>query len=201
MSGVPMPSVPRNRTERRMPTEKQKMIAGELYDPGDAELIRDRDAAQALMRAYAQTTVRDGAFRRELLERLLGEFGERAVVRPPLSVDYGYNIFLEDGAFLNYGCVILDICPVRIGRAAQLGPGVQIYAADHPREPEVRASGLELGKPVTIGANTWIGGQAIILPGVTVGDDAIIGAGSVVTRDVPAGATVVGNPARVTGKR
>ena len=182
-----------------MPTEKQKMIAGDLYDPGDGELVRDRDAAQALMRAYGQTTVRDGAFRRELLERLLGKFGERAVVRPPLSVDYGYNIFLEDRAFLNYGCVILDICPVRIGVAAQLGPGVQIYAADHPREPEVRAGGLELGKPVTIGANAWIGGQAIILPGVMVGDDAIVGAGSVVTRDVPPGATVVGNPARVVG--
>ena len=118
------------------------------------------------------------------------------MIRPPFFCDYGYNIRLGAGAFLNFNCVILDVAAVEIGEAAQIGPAVQIYAADHPRDPAQRRAGLELGRPVRIGANTWIGGGAIILPGVTVGDDAIVGAGSVVTRDVAPGATVVGNPAR-----
>ncbi|RYX87315.1 MAG: sugar O-acetyltransferase, partial [Bradyrhizobiaceae bacterium] len=110
--------------------------------------------------------------------------------------DYGYNIHLGDNVFLNFNCVILDIVEVRIGDRTQIGPAVQIYAADHPRDAETRRSGLEFGRPVKIGADVWIGGGAIIVPGVTIGDGAVIGAGAVVTRDVPDGVTVVGNPAR-----
>lgn len=180
-------------------TERDKMIAGELYDPGDKDLWRDRAVAQRFMKTYNATTLDDAERRRFMIETRLGAFGERSVIRIPFSVDYGYNIFIGEGVFLNYGCVLLDVCPIRIGDGAQIGPNVQIYAADHPRDPAVRAQGLELGRPVTVGRNVWIGGCAILLPGVTVGDDAVIGAGSVVTRDVAPGAHVVGNPARPIG--
>lgn len=175
-------------------TEKEKMIAGELYRPGDAELCADRRHAQEVMRAYNATIVDDD--RAPILDRLLGSYGKGCAIRTPFSVDYGYNIHLGTDVFFNYGCVLLDVCPIRIGDKTQIGPAVQIYAADHPRDPKDRDAGLELGRSVTIGRNVWIGGGAFILPGVTVGDDAIIGAGSVVTRDVASGATVRGNPAR-----
>ena len=118
------------------------------------------------------------------------------MIRPPFHCDYGYNIRLGDGVFLNFNCVILDVVAVTIGDQTQIGSGVQILTADHPRDPAVRVQGLEFGRPIAIGRNVWIGAGALILPGVTIGDDAVIGAGSVVTRDVPAGATAVGNPAR-----
>lgn len=122
--------------------------------------------------------------------------GEHALIRPPFFCDHGYNISLGPGAFLNYNCIILDVEPVSIGEGTAIGPSVQILAADHPRDPRLRRQGLRFGRAVTIGANVWIGGGAIILPGVTIGDDAIVGAGSIVTRDVAAGVTAVGNPAR-----
>ena len=115
----------------------------------------------------------------------------------PFHCDYGFNISLGAGVFLNFNCVILDVVEVTIGDKTQIGPGVQILTADHPRDAAGRASGLEFGRPIHIGRNVWIGGGAIILPGATIGDDALIGAGSVVTRNVPAGATAFGNPARV----
>ncbi|GAB6389646.1 sugar O-acetyltransferase [Stutzerimonas marianensis] len=177
-------------------TEKQKMLAGELYRPGDPELQADQARAKAWMVRYNAALAETPAVRRALLAELLGSVGQCAVIRPPFHCDYGYNIHLGDEVFLNFNCVILDVMEVRIGTGTQIGPGVQIYAADHPREAEGRRSGLEFGRPVIIGEHVWIGGGAIILPGVTVGDGAVIGAGSVVTRDVAAGATVVGNPAR-----
>jgi len=122
--------------------------------------------------------------------------GEGALIRPPFFCDHGYNISLGAGAFLNYNCIILDVEPVIIGEGTAIGPAVQILAADHPRDPELRRQQVRFGRPVTIGANVWIGGGAIILPGVTIGDDAIVGAGSIVTRDVAAGTTVFGTPAR-----
>lgn len=131
-----------------------------------------------------------------LLVERFASVGEHAVIRPPFFCDHGYNISLGTGAFLNYNCIILDVEPVSIGEGTAIGPGVQILAADHPRDPRLRRQKVRFGRPVTIGANVWIGGGAIVLPGVTIGDDAIVGAGSVVTRDVAAGATVVGNPAR-----
>lgn len=177
-------------------TEWEKMVAGDLYRPGDAQLAAARARAQALMRDYNRTIVGEDDIRGPILDRLLGGRGPGCAIRTPFSVDYGVNIFLGRDVFFNYGCTVLDVCRVTIGDMTQIGPGVQIVAADHPREAEYRDAGLENGKPVTIGRNVWIGAQAVILPGVTVGDDAIIGAGAIVTRDVAPGATVVGNPAR-----
>ncbi|MEM6275975.1 MAG: sugar O-acetyltransferase [Pseudomonadota bacterium] len=177
-------------------TEMEKMIAGELYRPGDPELVAARARAQELMAAYNVTTVAEGAKRAPILDALLGGRGRDCAIRAPFYVDYGTNIFLGDDVFFNYGCTILDICPVRIGDRTQIGPMTQILAADHPRDADSRAAFLELGKPISIGKDVWIGGGALILPGVTIGDDAIIGAGAVVTRDVAAGQTVAGNPAR-----
>lgn len=115
-----------------------------------------------------------------------------------IDMSHGYNIFLADDVFLNYGCVLLDVCPIRIGAKTQIGPGVQLYAADHPREAKDREAGYESGSPITIGKNVWIGGHAIVLPGITIGDNAVVGADSVVTRDVLANVTIVGNPAAPT---
>ena len=131
-----------------------------------------------------------------LLVERFASVGEHALIRPPFFCDYGYNISLGRGAFLNFNCIILDVEPVSIGEGTAIGPAVQILASDHPRDPRLRREKVRFGRPVTIGANVWIGGGAIILPGVTIGEDAIVGAGSIVTRDVPAGVTVVGNPAR-----
>ena len=175
--------------------EKAKMLAGELYDALDEELVRESEAAERRLRSFNATG--DGTE----LRALLGSVGERTEVRAPFYCDYGYNIVLGAKVFLNFGCVLLDVCRITIGDGCQIGPGVQIYAADHPREAEVRRRGLENGRPVTIGRDVWIGGGAIVLPGVTIGDDAVIGAGSVVTRDVAKGATVMGNPARARGER
>jgi maltose O-acetyltransferase len=131
-----------------------------------------------------------------LLAERFASVGEQALIRPPFFCDHGYNISLGARAFLNYNCIVLDVEPVVIGEGTAIGPAVQILAADHPRDPRLRRQGVRFGRPVTIGANVWIGGGAIVLPGVTIGDDAIVGAGSVVTRDVGAGVTVVSNPAR-----
>ena len=187
-----------SRRSEPLKTEKEKMIAGELYLPGDPELAAERRRAQGLMAAYNKTIVGDTS-RIQILKDLLGDPGQGASIRTPFYVDYGSNIFLGKDVFFNYGCVVLDICPVTIGDMTQIGPMVQIISADHPREAEQRDLGLEIGKPVTIGRNVWIGGNAMILPGVTVGDDAIIGAGAIVTRDVAPGTTVVSSPARPIG--
>ena len=180
-----------------MATEKEKMISGALYNAADPELQHDQAHAQAWMAAYNAPAVASAKTRHAQLVDGLGQVGRDVVIRPPFHLDYGYNITLGDGVFLNFGCVVLDVVAVTIGDATQIGPGVQILTADHPRDPEQRRSGLEFGRPIRIGANVWIGGGAIILPGVTIGDDALIGAGAVVTRDVPVGATAVGNPARI----
>ncbi|HEY0441300.1 MAG TPA: sugar O-acetyltransferase [Xanthobacteraceae bacterium] len=180
-------------------TEKEKMLAGELYRPGDPELQAELAAAKAWMVEYNAALANSAAERHVLLTRRLGFVGAGAVVRPPFHCDYGFNIRLGADAFLNFNCVILDVAEVSIGDGTQIGPAVQIYAADHPRDPAQRRAGLELGRPVRIGRHAWIGGGAIILPGVSIGDDAVVGAGAVVTRDVPAGTTVVGNPARPIG--
>jgi maltose O-acetyltransferase len=174
-------------------SEKEKMIRGELYFAEDAVLVAERVAAEVLQRRYNESG--DA----KVLRALLGIVGDGTTVRGPFYCDYGYNIFLGSKVFLNFGCVLLYVCRIEIGDGTQIGPSVQIYAADHPRDAEVRKQGLENGRPVVIGKNVWIGGGAILLPGVSVGDDAVIGAGSVVTHDVAAGSTVMGNPARVKG--
>jgi maltose O-acetyltransferase len=180
-----------------MPTEKQKMLAGELYMSSDPELQADCAAAQRWMARYNASLGASDTERRALLRELLASVGDDVVIRPPFHCDYGYNISLGAKVFMNFNCVILDVVAVSIGDGAQIGPGVQILTADHPRDPAARASGQEFGRPIRIGRNVWIGGGALLMPGVTVGDDAIIGAGAVVTRDVPAGATAMGNPARI----
>lgn len=179
-----------------MLSEKEKMLAGELYVAEDPELVADRATAAAWMARYNATTAESASVRHALLAERLAAVGEGAVVRPPFHCDYGYNITLGAGVFLNFNCVILDVVWVRIGQGTQIGPGVQILTADHPRDPGQRRAGLEFGQPISIGRNVWIGGGAIILPGVTIGQDSTIGAGAVVTRSVAPGCTVVGNPAR-----
>jgi maltose O-acetyltransferase len=183
-----------------MRSEKQKMLAGEAYLPDDPELKADAQRAREWMVHYNTTLAASPAERRVLLRELFAHVGEGAVVRPPFQCDYGQHISLGENVFLNFNCVILDVASVVIGAMTQVGPGVQFLTADHPRDPALRRDGVESGLPITIGVNVWIGGGALILPGVTVGDDAIIGAGAVVTRDVPVGTTVVGNPARPRSK-
>ncbi len=173
------------------------MLAGELYRPGSPELRSDAAANKAWLARYNATLASPVSERHALLSEHLGHVGAGAVIRPPFFCDYGYNVRLGDEVFLNFNCVILDVVEVTIGDRTQIGPAVQIYAADHPRDADTRRSGLEFGRPVKIGSDVWIGGGAIILPGITIGDGAVIGAGSVVTRDVAAGQTVTGNPARL----
>ena len=185
------PSVP-----IRMDKKGLVALAGDLYDPMDAEIVADQEQALAWMERYnapGQTI----AQRQVLLAERFASVGGGANIRAPFHCDYGYNISLGKGVFLNFNCVILDVVAVTIGDKTQIGPGVQILTADHPRDLAKRNAGLEYGRPIHIGRNVWIGGGALILPGVTIGDDAIVGAGSVVTRDVPRGATVLGNPARL----
>ena len=177
------------------------MLAGELYDASDAEIQSDHRAAMAWLVRYNAMLGATSAERRALLVERFGSVGHRVNIRPPFHCDYGTNIEVGHGVFLNFNCVILDIVAVTIGDRTQIGPAVQIYAADHPRDAETRRSGLEFGRPVKIGADVWIGGGAIIVPGVTIGDGAVIGAGSVVTRDVAPNQTVAGNPARPIGKQ
>jgi maltose O-acetyltransferase len=183
-----------------MRTEKDKMLSGQPYDASVPEIEAELAATHRWLARYNAALDMAPADRRTLLLERLAAVGDGAVIRPPFHCDYGFNIRLGVGAFLNFNCVILDVVEVTIGDRTQIGPGVQILAADHPRDPAQRASGLEFGRPVRIGRNVWIGAGAIILPGVSIDDDALIGAGSVVTRDVPAGATAFGNPARVQAR-
>jgi maltose O-acetyltransferase len=177
-------------------TEKDKMLAGEIYNADAPELQAEMAITCAWIARYNAALGASASDLRELLLERLATVGECAMIRPPFYCDHGFNISLGAGVFLNFNCVILDVVEVTIGDKTQIGPGVQILTADHPRDAAKRASGLEFGRPIRIGCNVWIGGGAIILPGVTIGDNAVIGAGSVVTRDVPAGVTAFGNPAR-----
>lgn len=178
-------------------TEKQKMLSGLLYRPTCPELLAEQTANAQWMQHYNTSDVANQDLRNELLDAHFAAVGEAVTIRPPFYCDYGYNISVGARSFLNFGCVILDVLPVYIGEDCHIGPGVHIYTVDHPQQAGIRRTGLESGKPVTLGNNVWIGGGAIILPGITIGDDAVVGAGSVVTHDVPAGTVVMGNPARV----
>jgi maltose O-acetyltransferase len=184
-----------------MRSEKSRMLAGELYVAEGPELAADNARANEWMDRYNARQAMPPEERREMLLELFARVGEGAFIRPPFHCDYGYNISLGDGVFLNYGCIVLDVVGVSIGDMTQIGPGVQILTADHPRDAELRRRRLEFGRPVRIGRNVWIGGGALIQPGVEVGDDAIVGSGAVVTRDVPPGATVGGVPARALPAR
>jgi maltose O-acetyltransferase len=177
-------------------TELEKMLAGELYCAADPEIQAEQRAAMAWLARYNQMLAAAPVERCGVLRERFAAVGEGCDIRPPFHCDFGFNISLGAGVFLNFNCVILDVVAVAIGDKTQIGPSVQILTADHPRGPVERAAGLEYGRPIRIGSNVWIGGGALILPGVTIGDDAVVGAGAIVTRDVAAGATVAGNPAR-----
>ncbi len=172
------------------------MLNGELYDAGDAELVADRQKARILLYQFNTSQSDETVKRRQLLSDLFGEAGERLSIEPPFYCDYGYNIKTGRNVFFNFNCVVLDVAPVIIGNDVLIGPNVQLYTATHPVDWQQRAEGLEYAKPITIGSNVWIGGGVIICPGITIGDRCIIGAGSVVTRDVPPDGIVAGNPAK-----
>lgn len=179
-----------------MPTEREKMLAGELYDPMDPELVAARARARDLLWNLNATRESDAAVRGHILKELFGSAGAGVWLQPPFYCDYGANIHLGEKVYFNFNCVLLDVCEIRIGDRTLFGPAVQIYAATHPLDSELRKT-RELGKPVRIGSDVWVGGGAIITPGVTIGDRTVIGAGSVVTKDIPAGVLAVGNPCRV----
>ncbi len=179
-----------------MASEREKMDAGGWYACIDAELDAMRMAARMACHAQAMTPPDVRGDMAPELRALLGHAGT-AIIEAPFHCAYGVNIFVQGFAYFNAGCVLLDSARIDVGDGTLLGPGVQIYCADHHHDPRERRAGLERALPVSIGANVWVGGGAKIMPGITVGDDAIIGAGAVVTRDVADGAKVVGNPARV----
>ncbi|WAS90812.1 sugar O-acetyltransferase [Nannocystis punicea] len=180
-----------------MPSEREKMLAGELYLAADLELVTLRRTARRMTRRFNATTEDEADVRLEILRTLLGSCGPRLEIEPPFRCDYGFNISAGDNFYMNFDGVILDCAPVTIGENVLCGPGVHIYAATHPLGPEARSTGLESAQPVTIGDRVWLGGRVIVCPGVTIGDDSVIAAGSVVTRDVPAGVLAGGNPCRI----
>jgi maltose O-acetyltransferase len=177
--------------------EKQKMLAGELYSATDPELVADQLHAQNLLYQFNTTRAYAVEERLALLMELFGHFGPGSVLKPSFRCDYGYNILIGRNVFVNYDCVFLDCNRITIGDDVQIGPAVQIYTAQHPTDPETRRSGLEFALPVTVGDNAWIGGGAILCPGVTIGANTVVGAGSVVTRDLPSNVIAAGNPCRV----
>ncbi|HEU4654320.1 MAG TPA: sugar O-acetyltransferase [Steroidobacteraceae bacterium] len=179
-----------------METEMQKMLAGELYDAMDQELATRRNRARDLCQELNATRESDTDSRRRILTQLFGKGGDSVWMQPPFYCDYGSNIELGDRVFFNFNCVVLDVCKVEIGDFTLFGPAVQIYTPLHPLDSALRRK-QEYGKPVTIGSDVWVGGGAIILPGVHIGSRTVIGAGSVVTRDVPDEVFAAGNPCRV----
>lgn len=176
-------------------TEREKMLSGELYDASDPELSEARRRARSLCRWFNASD--DEGEQLNILRNLLGRMGEGVSVNPPFYVDYGSNTYLGNKVYMNIGCVILDCADVKIGDNVMLGPNVQIYAATHPVEAIIRIAGPEFAKPIAIEDNVWIGGGAIICPGVTIGRNTTIGAGAVVTKDIPPNVVAAGNPARV----
>jgi maltose O-acetyltransferase len=177
-------------------TEREKMLAGERYEPLDPELVAARNRARDLCQKLNATREAGHEERRAILRELFGSGGETVWMQPPFYCDYGANIDLGERVFFNFICVVLDVCRVRIGSFTLFGPAVQIYTAMHPLNAELRRA-QEFGKPIEIGSDVWVGGGAIILPGVRIGSKAVIGAGSVVTRDIPERVFAAGNPCRV----
>ncbi len=180
-----------------MQTEKQKMLHGELYNAYDPVLFAERRNSRLLLKQLNDSADDEMELRQQLLKKLIPSQGSGLWIEPPFYCDYGTNITIGDKVFFNFDCVILDVMQVTIGNNVLIGPAVQIYTAMHPLSWEERAAGLEFGKPVTIGSDCWIGGGAIICPGVTIGNRCIIGAGSVVTRNIPDDAFAAGNPCKI----
>jgi maltose O-acetyltransferase len=180
-----------------MATMKERMLAGEPYIADDPQLQAELIRAAALMEAFNRSSASDLPERRRLLTELLGSLGEDAIIRPPFYCDYGHHTTVGDRTFANFGLVALDVAAVSIGADVQIGPNVQLLTATHPLEPGPRRDKWESAEPITIGDNVWLGGGAIVCPGVTIGENTVVGAGSVVTQDLPAHVLAVGSPARV----
>ncbi len=176
---------------------RERMLAGDPYLADDPELISDLARAAEITRRYNTMNPNDREGRHALLRELLGGFGEASEIRPPFSCDYGYQTFVGARTFINFGLVCLDVATVTIGDDVQIGPNVQLLTPTHPLAPGERRAKWESASPIRIGNNAWLGGGVIVCPGVSIGDDSVVGAGSVVTRDIPAGVLAVGNPARV----
>ena len=180
-----------------MKTEKEKMIAGEMYDPLDNQLVKDRTRTRLLIKALNETREDNPAERRRIIGELLPNAAPDLWLQPPFYCDYGYNMKVSERVFFNFNCIVLDVAAVTIGSGTMFGPNVQIYTATHPLDHIERASGREYAKPIVIGEDVWIGGSVVICPGVTIGHRTVIGAGSVVTRDIPSDVFAAGNPCRV----
>jgi maltose O-acetyltransferase len=180
-----------------MATEKEKMIKGELYRPNDPQLEQERLEARGITRLYNETLENETEKRTLLIKQLFGSTGENIGIEPNFRCDYGYNIHVGENFYANFDCTILDVCRVHIGDNCMLAPGVHIYTATHPLDPQERNSGMEYGKPVKIGDNVWLGGGSIINPGITIGNNAVVASGAVVTKNVPDNVVVGGNPAKV----
>ncbi|GAB3652743.1 maltose acetyltransferase domain-containing protein [Echinicola sediminis] len=180
-----------------METEKEKMIAGKMYAPLDEELVEDRIQARLLIKTLNETREDKPTERSHVLKELLPNAAPDLWVQPPFYCDYGYNITVGESVFFNFNCIVLDVAPVTIGSRSMFGPNVQIYTATHPINHIERSSGREYAKPITIGEDVWVGGSVVICPGVKIGDRSVIGAGSVVTKDIPADVFAAGNPCKV----
>jgi maltose O-acetyltransferase len=178
-------------------TQRERMLAGDLYLADDPELAAESLRAMRLSAEFNASLAEATEERKRLLAELLGSIGEGTEIRPPFRCDYGYQTHIGARTFANFGLVALDVATITIGDDVQIGPNVQLLTPTHPVEAEPRRNKLEAALPITIGDNVWIGGGAIILPGVTIGENTVVGAGAVVTRDLPADVVAVGNPARV----
>jgi maltose O-acetyltransferase len=178
-------------------TNRERMLAGDLYIADDPESARRARRAVRLAHEYHLASMTDDAAAIAILAELLGHLGDGAYIKPPLFVDYGEHISVGARTFANYNLVALDVAPITIGADCQIGPNVQLLTPTHPTDSQPRRDKLEAARPITIGDNVWLGGGAIVLPGVTIGENTVIGAGAVVSRDMPANAVAVGNPARV----
>ena len=183
-----------------MKTEKDKMIAGEMYDPMDKQLMEDRIQTRLLLKTLNETAEDDLQQKKHIQQQLLPNASQDLWLQSPFYCDYGYNITIGERVFFNFNCVVLDVAPVIIGSRTMFGPNVQIYTATHPMNHIERSSGREYAKPIVIGEDVWIGGSAVICPGVKIGNRSVIGAGSVVTKDIPEDSFAAGNPCRVIRK-
>ncbi len=173
------------------------MVAGEMYNPLDEQLVKDRLKTRLIIKALNETREDDITERRHLLKELMPNAAEDLWLQPPFYCDYGYNMIVGERVFFNFNCIVLDVAPVIIGNRTMFGPNVQVYTATHPLNHVERSSGLEYAKPIIIGEDVWIGGSAVICPGVTIGDRSVIGAGSIVTKDIPSDVAAAGNPCKI----
>ena len=187
-------------SEKVIKTEKEKMLNEEYYDASGEELTKEREYAKDLCYDYNHTRPSEKEKLKNIIKKLFKSTGENYRINPPFFCDYGYNISIGENFYSNYNLIILDVCEVSIGNNVFIGPNVGIYTAGHPVNVELRNDGLEYGKKIKIGNNVWIGGNVCILPGVTIGDNVTIGAGSVVTKNIPSNVTAFGNPCKVHKK-